>query len=50
MVAISPTVLVINPSSPAQNLQELIALARAKPGTINFGTAGPERSVTWAAR
>jgi len=41
MVAISPTVLVINANSPAQNLQELIALARAKPGTINFGTAGP---------
>jgi tripartite-type tricarboxylate transporter receptor subunit TctC len=41
MVAISPTVLVINSSSPAQNLQEFIALARAKPGTINFGTAGP---------
>jgi tripartite-type tricarboxylate transporter receptor subunit TctC len=41
MVAISPTVLVINANSPAQSLQELIALARAKPGTINFGTAGP---------
>lgn len=41
MVAISPTVLVIYPGSPAQNLKELIALARAKPGTINFGTAGP---------
>src|SRR5258706_6789653 len=41
MVAISPTVLVINANSPAQNLQELIALARAKPGTVNFGTAGP---------
>ena len=41
MVAIAPTVLVINPSTPAQNLQELIALARTKPGTINFGTAGP---------
>ena len=41
MVAISPTVLVINANSPAQNLQDLIALARAKPGTVNFGTAGP---------
>ena len=41
MVGISPTVLVINSSSPAQNLQEFLALARAKPGTINFGTAGP---------
>ena len=41
MVAVAPTVLVINASSPAQNLQEFIALARAKPGAINFGTAGP---------
>ena len=41
MVAISPTVLVTNANSPAQNLLEMIALARAKPGTINFGTAGP---------
>jgi tripartite-type tricarboxylate transporter receptor subunit TctC len=41
MVAISPTVLVTNTSSPAHNLLEFIALARAKPGTINFGTAGP---------
>ncbi len=41
MVAISPTVLVIYPGSAAQNLKELIALARAKPGSINFGTAGP---------
>ena len=41
MVAISPTVLVTNTTSPAQNLLEFIALARAKPGTINFGTAGP---------
>ncbi len=41
MVGISPTVLVINAGSPAQNLLEFIALARAKPGTINFGTAGP---------
>lgn len=41
MLAIAPTVLVIYPGSPAQNLKELIALARAKPGSINFGTAGP---------
>src|SRR5450759_1653747 len=41
MVAVAPTVLVINANTPAQNLREFIALARAKPGTINFGTAGP---------
>jgi tripartite-type tricarboxylate transporter receptor subunit TctC len=41
MVAISPTVLVINANSPAQNLKEFIAFARANPGKVNFGTAGP---------
>jgi tripartite-type tricarboxylate transporter receptor subunit TctC len=41
LVAIGPTVLVTNPSVPAKTLMELVKLARDKPGTINFGTAGP---------
>ena len=41
MVASAPTVLVVNPGVPARSLLELVALARARPGTINFGTAGP---------
>ena len=41
LVAIGPTVLVTNANSPARNLMEFVKLARDKPGTINYGTAGP---------
>jgi tripartite-type tricarboxylate transporter receptor subunit TctC len=33
-------VLVINPSVPAQNVRELVALAKSKPGTLNYGSYG----------
>jgi tripartite-type tricarboxylate transporter receptor subunit TctC len=36
----SEFILVINPSVPANNLQELIALAKAKPGQLNYATTG----------
>ncbi|MBI4189575.1 MAG: tripartite tricarboxylate transporter substrate binding protein [Betaproteobacteria bacterium] len=40
LVASSPNVLVANPSFPAKSVTELIALARAKPGQINFASGG----------
>ncbi|NML43527.1 tripartite tricarboxylate transporter substrate binding protein [Ramlibacter sp. G-1-2-2] len=40
LLASQPLVIAVHPSVPAQNLKELVALAKAKPGTLSFGTAG----------
>lgn len=40
MVAQSPMMLVVNAAMPAQNLQELIKLAKAQPGKFTVGSAG----------
>ncbi len=41
IIAASPFVIDVHPSLPARTVKELIALARANPGTLTFGTAGP---------
>ena len=41
MVAQSPFVLIVKPSLPVKSVQELIALAKEKPGQLSFGSAGP---------
>lgn len=45
MVSTTPAVLVANPSVPVNNLQELIALAKAKPGKLNFAIGALGSSV-----
>ncbi|MBY0437913.1 MAG: tripartite tricarboxylate transporter substrate binding protein [Burkholderiales bacterium] len=35
-----PNLLVVHPSLPVKTVQELLALARAKPGVLNYGTSG----------
>lgn len=40
MIATVPTLLVVNPSVPAKDFKEFLALAKAKPGSIYYGSAG----------
>jgi tripartite-type tricarboxylate transporter receptor subunit TctC len=40
MVAIQPLLIAVHPDVPAHTLAELIALAKARPGSLNFGSAG----------
>jgi tripartite-type tricarboxylate transporter receptor subunit TctC len=41
MVVDVPTALVIHPSVPVKSVKEFIEYAKARPGKLNFGTAGP---------
>ena len=36
-----PAVLVVHPSIPVRNVRELVALAKAQPGKLTFGSTGP---------
>lgn len=40
LVSFSPYVLLVHPSSPLASVRDLIAAARAKPGGLNYGSAG----------
>jgi tripartite-type tricarboxylate transporter receptor subunit TctC len=40
LVIINPQLLVVHPALPASNVREFIALAKAKPGQLNFGSSG----------
>ncbi len=45
----SPNVLVLNPTVPAKSVKELIALAKSKPGMLNYSTSGAGTSVHLSA-
>ncbi|MBI4190085.1 MAG: hypothetical protein HY525_06045 [Betaproteobacteria bacterium] len=40
LVPLVPMVLAVHPSAPVRSVKELIALAKAKPGSLNYGSAG----------
>ena len=40
LTSVAPLILIAHPSVPASNMKELIALAKAKPGTLNFASSG----------
>jgi len=40
LVAIQPNILVVNPGVPVSSVKELIALAKAKPGALNYASSG----------
>ena len=40
MVAVLPTALVVNPSLPVNNVQELVAYVKANPGKVSYATGG----------
>jgi tripartite-type tricarboxylate transporter receptor subunit TctC len=40
MIAVAPSVIVVNPSNPASNLAEFVAWAKTRPGGVDWSTAG----------
>ena len=40
LVALAPNILIVHPTLPVRNVKELIALAKAKPGELTFGSGG----------
>lgn len=41
MASTVPMIVAVNSAVPAKNIQELIALAKSRPGKLTFGSAGP---------
>jgi len=40
LMSVAPLIIIANKSLPANNIQEFVALAKAKPGTLNFASSG----------
>lgn len=40
LINTTPLVVIVHPGVPAKNIKELVALAKARPGVLNFGSSG----------
>ncbi|MEO7256091.1 MAG: tripartite tricarboxylate transporter substrate binding protein [Casimicrobium sp.] len=40
LVGVTPNVLICHPNAPAKTVKDIVALAKAKPGSLSFGSAG----------
>lgn len=49
MIALVPNVMVVNASVPVNSVQEFIALAKSRPGQINFASSGSGTSIHMSA-
>ena len=49
LVAIQPNILVVNPQLPVRSVRELIALAKSKPGQLNYASSGSGAAAHLAA-
>ena len=49
MIALVPNVMEVNPSVPAKSVAEFIALAKSRPGKINFASSGSGTSIHMSA-
>ncbi len=49
LIARVPNVMIVHPSVPANSVQEFIALAKARPGQINFASSGSGTSIHMSA-
>lgn len=49
LLALVPNVLVVHPSVPASNVKELLALAKSRPGKLNYASSGNGTSIHLSA-
>jgi tripartite-type tricarboxylate transporter receptor subunit TctC len=49
LIARVPNVMIVHPSVPANSVQEFIALAKSRPGQINFASSGSGTSIHMSA-